>query len=171
MTRGYIVKFAKKGREIKEREIPNDKFYTPESAVKEHLKLIDYLPDDKWLDPFLGHGVYFDNFPTNNKDWCEIEKDKDFLTYNEPVDVICSNPPYSILQKVFKKCIELKPRIISFLIGVNNLTAKRIEDMNKAGYGLVSIHMMKIYKWFGMSFVVVFEKDKPNCISYDRKVH
>lgn len=172
MPRGDNTKnFSKRGHIIKCREIPNDIFYTPITAVKEHIKLINYRPEDKWLDPFLGGGVYYDNFPTENKDWCEIEKDKDFLIYQGEVDIICSNPPYSILQKVWSKSIELKPRIISYLIGVNNLTAKRIEDMNKAGYGLVSIHMMKIKKWFGMSFIVVFEKDKQNCISYDRKVH
>ena len=42
--------------------------------------------------------------------------------------------------------------------------------MNKAGYGLTKLHMCKVFKWYGMSFIVVFEKNKDNVISYDRIV-
>lgn len=156
---------------IKSRKVANDVFYTPKTAVLEHLKLIESLPEDKWLDPFFGQGIYFDNFPSDNKDWCEIQKDKDFLDYTGQVDIICSNPPYSILNKVLNKSIELNPRIISFLIGINNLTPKRIEHMNNAGYGLSKLHFIKIYDWFGFSAIVIFEKNKQNCISFDRIIH
>jgi hypothetical protein len=77
-----------------------------------------------------------------------------------------------MLNKVFEKSIELKPRVISYLIGVGNLTNKRIELMNKNGYGLTKMYFCKIYRWYGMSCIVVFEKDKPNMegFGYDRKV-
>ena len=42
--------------------------------------------------------------------------------------------------------------------------------MNNNGYGLTKMHMCKVFKWFGMSFIVQFELDKENCISYDRVV-
>lgn len=50
--------------------------------------------------------------------------------------------------------------------------------MNKAGYKLAYIKMLKVKKWFGMSFLTVFvhsNDDKivlssDNVIDYDRKV-
>ena len=44
------------------------------------------------------------------------------------------------------KSVELKPRVISYLIGVNNLTARRIEFMNNNGYYLAKIKMLKVYQ-------------------------
>jgi len=158
---------------IKHRVIPKDVFYTPLSVVKIHLDLLadKVYPNDKWYDPFLGKGIYYDNFPTENKVWTEISKDRDFFEFNESVDIICSNPPYSILDKVFQKSIDLNPRIISFIIGINNLTPRRIEMMNQSGYKLSKIHITKVYQWFGMSVIVVFDKQNDSCISFDREVH
>ena len=86
------------------------------------------------------------------------------------MDIICSNPPYSIIDKILEKSVALNPRVISYLIGVNNLTAKRIEYMENNGYGLKKIHMCKVWKWFGMSFIVQFEKGEKSCMSFDRIV-
>jgi len=132
--------------------------------------MIDLKENEIWLDPFKNSGVYYNNFPTNNKLWCEILEEKDFFEFNEKVDVICSNPPYSLMDKVLEKSISLKPRVISYLIGVGNLTTRRIEMMEKAGYGITKLHMCKVYKWYGMSFIVVFELNKDSIMSYDRTV-
>ena len=51
--------------------------------------------------------------------------------------------PYSILDKWFDKVISLNPRVYSTLIGVNNLTARRVEKFEKAGYGIKKIKMLK----------------------------
>ena len=56
------------------------------------------------------------------------------------------------------------------LIGINNLTTRRIEWCENAGYGLTKMKMMKVYKWYGMSVIVVFEKNKQSIISFDRIV-
>ena len=96
---------------------------------------------------------------------------RDFFTYDKPVDIICSNPPYSMIDDVIKKSIELNPRVISYLIGQGNMTAKRIEDFNKAGYYLKQTKMLKVMTWYGMSYIVVFEKDSHNCIQIDRQVY
>lgn len=158
------------GHAIKNREMPNDIFYTPVTVVQRHLAMIEKLPTDKWLDPFKGKGAYFDKLP-DNKEWCEITEGRDFFDYVEPVDIIVSNPPYSCLDKVLQHSVSLKPRIISYLIGQQNLTAKRIEFMNENGYGLSKVCLLKVFKWYGMSYIVVFEKGAGNCMDYDRKVH
>ena len=162
---------------IQKKEKPNDVFYTPINLVKKHLEIIKPFVKDKDIifDPFYGEGAYHnlfkDYFKDNTFDYTEIELKKDFFKYDKNVDVIVSNPPYSCIDKVLEHSIKLNPRVISYLIGVNNLTSKRIEYMNNNGYKLVKVHMMKIYKWFGMSFIVTFSKDGDNCIDYDRIVY
>ena len=156
---------------IKNKKVANDVFITPLELSKNHINFIDYKDDDKWLDPCKNNGSYYNQFPNNNKDYCEILENKDFFDYNEPVDIIIQNPPYSLMDKWINKNIELKPRIISFLIGIGNLTAKRIETLKKSGYGLTKMKMLKVFKWYGMSLLVVFEKDKKSIIEIDRKVY
>ncbi len=155
---------------IKQRTKAKDIFYTPKSLVKLHIKMIKSKENDIWYDPFYGKGVYYNNYPTDKKYWTEIEKHRDFFEFDKKIDIICTNPPYSIIDKVLTKSIELQPRIISYLIGMGNFTARRIEMMNKNGYGLTNIHICKVFKWYGMSFIIVFEKDKENIITYDRIV-
>jgi hypothetical protein len=155
---------------IKKRTKPNDIFITPLELAKKQISMIDYDLDDLWIDPFKNSGNFYNQFPTDKKDWCEILEGRDFFNYDKKVDIICSNPPYSCIDDILKKSVELKPRIITYLIGMGNLTSKRIEYMNKNGYGLSKIHMCKVFKWYGMSFIVHFEKNANNCISYDRIV-
>ena len=162
---------SKTGHSIKKRDKANDVFLTPVELAKKHISMIDYNPDDIWYDPFKNSGNYYNNFPTDNKEWSEILEGDDFFEFNTEVDIICSNPPYSMINKVLEKCVSLNPRIISLLIGVNNLTTKRIEDMNKAGYGLRYMRMLKVHDWYGMSFIVHFEKGCENCIQIDRKIY
>ena len=162
---------SKTSHKIKRRTQANDKFMTPPLLAKTAIGMIKFTSSDKWLEPFKGTGNYFNQFPTQNKDWCEIDEGKDFFKYNYPVDIICTNPPYSILDDVFKHSIALRPRVIQYLLGIGNLTARRIEMFENAGYGLTKLHLCKVFKWYGMSLIVVFEKDvEDNILSYDRIV-
>jgi hypothetical protein len=158
---------------IKNRTKPNDVVYTPLLVAQTHIKSLETKPEDIWYDPFKGKGIYYDNFPTTNKVWTEISENKDFFTFDGKVDVICSNPPYSNMDDVLKKSVELKPRIISFLLLEGKITPKRMEFMNNAGYGLSGMYMCKVYAWYGMAIAYTFTKDKPNepKLIYDRVVH
>tara|TARA_R110002153_G_scaffold29256_4_gene89909 strand:+ start:1275 stop:1781 length:507 start_codon:yes stop_codon:yes gene_type:complete len=162
---------SKTSHNIKNRKDPKDVFLTPIPLAISQINMIDYKDNDIWLDPFKNTGNYYNNYPNNNKDWCEILDDKDFFNYDSEVDIICSNPPYSIINPILEKCISLKPRVISLLLGVNNLTTKRIENMNKAGYGLYKLRMLKVNDWYGMSFIVHFELGKENCMEIDRTIY
>lgn len=164
------MSISQKNHSIKHRTTANNVFITPIDLCNTQIRMIEYKEQDKWLDPFKNTGNYYNNFPTTNKDWTEILEGKDFFEYKEPCDIICSNPPYSMIDRVLEHSVSLNPRVISYLIGLNNLTAKRIEYMNGKGYGISNIHMCKVFKWFGMSVIVVFEKNRDNIISYDRKV-
>ena len=158
-------------RNIKNRKNANDVFITPLELAKKHIDMIDYKDNDVWLDPCKNDGSYYNQFPNDNKDYCEILDDRDFFQYDSDVDIIVQNPPYSLMDKWINKNIELNPRIISMLIGIGNLTTKRIQALENAGYGLTKMKMLKVYKWYGMSCIVVFEKGKKSIIEYDRKVY
>tara|TARA_R100000655_G_scaffold26692_1_gene54838 strand:- start:6705 stop:7208 length:504 start_codon:yes stop_codon:yes gene_type:complete len=162
---------SKIGHQIKNRTKANDIFLTPMKLAKKHIDLIEYEDSDIWYDPFKNSGNYYNQYPNDNKLWSEILEGEDFFEFNTEVDIICSNPPYSIINKVLEKSVSLKPRIISYLIGMGNLTTKRIEDMNNYGYGLKKIVMLKVHEWYGMSFIVIFEKGATNCIDIDRTIY
>jgi hypothetical protein len=164
-----------KATKIKQKKVPNDVFITPLPLAKKAIDMIDVIQGEIWYDPFKNSGSYYNQFPDGNeKKYTEILENKDFFDFDEKVDVICSNPPYSMLDKVIEKSIALKPRVISYLIGVNNLTCRRIEMLEKAGYVMTQMHMCKVFKWFGMSFIVQFEKkksaDEKGVVGYDRIV-
>lgn len=163
---------------IVKRENPNDVFLTPISVVNIHLELLKKYVEsnDIIFDGFYGTGNYYNAFSSyfqnNPTDFTEITLNKDFFEYDKKVDVICSNPPYSLINKVLEKSVALRPHTISYLIGMMNFTNKRTEYMNNNGYYLAEIHFTKINKWFGMSLIVVFtNKVTKNCISFDRVVH
>tara|TARA_R110000803_G_scaffold14681_9_gene40834 strand:+ start:149 stop:832 length:684 start_codon:yes stop_codon:yes gene_type:complete len=150
---------------------------------------------DFWYDPFKNSGNYYNNFPEwkAEKDWAEILEGRDFFKYqpgdidekffwtHEPSNlIICSNPPYSMMDKVYERCIELDAKIISFLVAFHSITPRRIEYMEKAGYKIKFLHICKVFKWYGMSCIVIFEKlgeedplfhtNVKGLLSYDRKV-
>jgi hypothetical protein len=156
---------------IKKRETPNDVFITPPKLAKYHIDMIEYNSTDIWYDPFKNTGNYYNQFPNDNKKWTEILDNKDFFAFDEKVDIICSNPPYSIIDDILKKSVELKPHTISYLIGINNLTAKRIEFMENNNYFISKIHICKVWKWYGMSIIVVWTNNiNKSIIGYDRVV-
>ena len=161
---------SKTGHKIKQRNTANDVFITPLKLAKKAIDMVEYKQTDVWFDPFKNNGSYYNQFPNDNKVYTEILENKDFFEFNDKCDIICSNPPYSLMDHVIKKSIELQPHTINFLIGIGNLTARRIEFFEKAGYGMTKLHMCKVYKWYGMSVLVQFEKGKDNVITYDREV-
>lgn len=167
-------KFGKNMNKIRNRDIPSDVFYTPIDICKKAINMVDNHPDYIWLDPCRGTGNFYNHFPTENKkEWCEITEEKDFFEYSGKADVICSNPPFSKIEKFLLKCIELNPRYIVFILGMLNMTPRRIEMLNNGGYYLTKMHMFRVEKWFGNSIIFFFEKtcEENQMISYDRKIY
>ena len=159
---------------IKHRKEAKDVFYTPVDVAKTHILSIKTVPEDIWFDPFRGKGAYYDNFPTQHKEWTEITEDRDFFTWQGKCDIICSNPPYSIMDKVLQKSVQLQPRVISYLLLEGKMTPKRIEYLNKNGYGMTGMYMCKVFSWYGMAVAYTFTKGAKNdCVNflYDRVVH
>ena len=94
---------SKIAHSIKQRNKANDIFITPIDLAKKHIDMIEFNENDKWLDPCKNNGSYYNNFPNDNKDYCEILEQKDFFEYKRHVDIIIQNPPYSLMNKWIEK--------------------------------------------------------------------
>ena len=168
----------KTGKTITKRVNPNDVFVTPDTLVNLHFDLTaPYLKNgDQILDP-CAHVTrkYYNKFIEHGfeADWCEITEGRDFFEYDgEATDVVCSNPPYSLIDMFLEKIISFDPRVVSLLIGFANLTTRRMEMMEKAGYRIAVFNLTKVFKWYGMSLIVVWVRDGgESVVGFDRKVH
>lgn len=177
-----IIMSSSISHKIKTRKKSNDVFITPlklaKMCIDRHITDVEpttrYLRTvtDIWMDSCKNSGSFYNQFPSDNKVYCEILEGIDFLDYNKgQVDIIAQNPPYSILNIWIDKCINIARKEIGLLIGVANLTAKRIETFNKGGFFLKSYIMFKVYNWYGMSCYVIFSKEiSENIIDIDRTV-
>ena len=160
---------------IKHRDDAKDVFYTPELVAKTHIATIQGRSGELWYDPFAGKKIYYNNFPTDTKEWAEITEGRDFFDFDIHPDIICSNPPYSIIDPVLAHSVALGPRIISYLLLEGKMTPKRMEYMNSNGYSLSGMYQCKVYAWYGMAVAYTFTKmEHPTNevkYSYDRIVH
>tara|TARA_R110002012_G_scaffold266431_2_gene449972 strand:+ start:1516 stop:2022 length:507 start_codon:yes stop_codon:yes gene_type:complete len=156
---------------IKKRKDANDKFYTPEILSKEILSLFNFKDKEIILDPCRGQGAFFNNYPTNtNNFWCEIDEGKDYLNYNNKVDYVITNPPYSILNKFIDKSIEICNKGFGFLLHQHALTLPRLNKLKKNGFYLTKYHLCKVWNWYGHQVFVFFEKENKDCkITFSKK--
>src|SRR5210317_1969574 len=83
-----------------------------------------FSPTGRILDPCRGEGAFYDNYPTANKDWCELSEGKDFFEYKEKVDWIITNPPWSKIRDFVEHGMTLSDNMV-YLITINHFTTKR----------------------------------------------
>ena len=137
----------------------------------DHLHCINMIKletDDIVLDPFLGDGAFYEQYPSYvKKDWCEIDNGRDFFEYNKEVDWIISNPPYSKLNEVFKHSVKISRKGIGLLIGIMNLTPQRCKILDDNGFGITKIYLCNVRGWFGKTILLIAEKDKESILDYD----
>ena len=150
------------GLSIQRREKPQDVYYTPTDVVKAHLAecVPYYQKGDLVFDPFFGKGAYYNLydafFPHCRKDFTEIAMGKDFFEYDGKPDIVVSNPPFSLLTKIMKRLLQLRPKCISMLMGCMNLTMVRARMMDEAGYALVSLRIEKIDQWYSEMYLLTW---------------
>lgn len=96
---------------------PGDVVYTPDWVARD---MVDYFkPSGRILEPCSGDGVFLRYLPTT-AEWCEIEKGRDFFAWNEPVDWVIGNPPYSVFSKWLGHSMEIAENIC-YLIPLTRL--------------------------------------------------
>jgi len=151
------------------RKNKNDIIYTPKSVAIKMIDMCDIKENDKVLDPCKGGGVFYDNLPDNCiKSYCEITEDIDFFNDNNRYDLIIGNPPYSMWSKWIEHTMKLTDKFC-YIMGVLNLSDKRVRSILDNGYGITKIHLLKIYWWFADSYIVLFEKNKPSILTVEDK--
>ena len=160
---------AKIVRDIQKRKTANDVVLTPKKLAIDMINLCNIDPTDTVLDCSLGKGIFYNNFPQCDKDWCEIEKGRDFFEYTKgkKYDWVIGNPPYSLWDKWLKHTCKITDKFC-YIFGVYNLTPPRVDEIIKEGFGITSITLCKVDWWFSPSFVVIFEKNKPSCVNVIR---
>ncbi len=81
---------------LQQKLAPRDAIFTPDWCAKD---MIDFFkPTGKILEPCMGDGAFLRYLPEGTP-WCEIDKGRDFFAWNEQVDWIVTNPPYSIFNE------------------------------------------------------------------------
>ena len=153
---------------------PNIVMTQPDMA-KYLLSLINFEPNDILMEPGLGTGSFYNNFPayTINK-FCEINLGIDYLNQNEIVDYTISNPPF-VPRKLFwefhMKAMQTTRKEIYWLINMASLnvfTPNRIETMNKLGWYIQDFHIVSDKRWFGRYVFVRISKNKNKLFTYSK---
>lgn len=138
---------------------PNDVIYTPKPVAMSMIEACNIKPNMKVLDPSKGGGVFYDNLPKCNKDYCEITENKDFFNYKEKVDLVIGNPPYSMWDKWIEHTMTITNKFC-YIWGVFNFTPKRLQNIQKKGWSITYFELTKVDWWFSSSFIVIFEKNE-----------
>ena len=127
---------SRKGQAI----IASDAYPTPPHVVDALLKMVTFKMTDTFLEPCRGITQNIFSripLPAEQKQWAELAEGVDYLaTEFEPVDVIITNPPFSLSEEFIEKCLcELKPDgTLIFLQRVNFLgSIKRVDFWHRVG--------------------------------------
>ena len=92
-----------------------DIVYTPDDVARD---IVDHFqPSGECLDPCRGDGAFYKYLPEGSQ-WCEAKDGKDFFDFNEQVDWIVSNPPYSVFADFLYHSFSVAENIV-YLIPVN----------------------------------------------------
>ena len=95
---------------------PQEIVYTPDWVARDMVE--HFKPTGKVLEPSCGDGVFLKYLPT--AEWCEIEKGRDFFAYNNQVNWIIGNPPYSVFSKWLGHSFDIAENIV-YLIPLTRL--------------------------------------------------
>ena len=121
-------------------------------CVQTPIELADMIvrrfkPTGRILEPCKGDGNFLKVLPANTE-WCEILEGKDFFDYNDSVDWIITNPPYSKMRSFIQKAMEVSDNIV-FLTTINHLWLKaRLRDIRERNFGVREIMIFDTPKSF-----------------------
>lgn len=87
----------------------NDVVFTPDDIAKAICET--FQPLGKVLEPCKGEGAFMQFLPANS-DWCEIAEGRNFYDYNQKVDWIVTNPPYSDFNRFLDHSFNLADNIV-----------------------------------------------------------
>src|SRR6266487_663103 len=103
--------------------------------------IVDHFkPNGLLLEPCRGSGNFQRAMERYGKTlWCEISEGQDFYAFNEKVDWIITNPPWSDIRGFLRHSMQV-PAIIVFLVSVHHtFTRARLRDLREFGFGIKEI--------------------------------
>lgn len=102
--------------------LEGDVVYTPRNISQ---GIINHLnPKGICLDPCKGDGAFYDYLP-ESKVYCELQEGTDFLHFENKVDWIIGNPPYSIFLEFLEHSFKYADNV-SFLVPTNKVFQRQI---------------------------------------------
>jgi len=155
-------KGKRKMRKPKHEHSDRDRIFTPEHIAVRLVNKIPALPTDSWCDPCFGTGMFYNNFPSQNKVFYEIDMGKDFLVCQEKYDWVVTNIPFSKPKEFIDKMSECCIKGFGILCLANSMTATRLLKLESRGLFLDSQTILYIGSWgFGYrTDFLVFTRNK-----------
>lgn len=127
--------------------VEKDRHMTPPCIAK---VITDLLPlSGRVLEPGRGTGAFYNAFPDScEKLWCEIDEGRDFFQFNDEVDWVVTNPPFSIFFDFLKHSVSIAENIV-FYCTINHAIALRARNrfMREHGFGVVSVVTTNTPPW------------------------
>jgi hypothetical protein len=158
--------------------MPDELYYfhqTPRECARDLIHLIPLEKGDRVLEPFAGEGAFYDQFPQYvEKDWCEIERGRDYKEYDKEFDWVITNPPFKLNGKnmiwtLFDYYTQRANKGVAFFVSdhaLSTLTPLRQSILKERGWGITGLTMINVKKWRGRYFLIVLEKGKPSVMNY-----
>ena len=87
----------------------NDVVFTPDNIAEKICSMFSIK--GKVLEPCKGEGAFMKYLPSNTL-WCEITEGRNYYDFNEKVDWIVTNPPYSDFNRFLEHSFELADNIV-----------------------------------------------------------
>lgn len=120
----------------------NDRIYTPIDLARNIVN--HFNPTGTILEPCKGNGAFTSVIPSAK--WCEIDEGLDFFNFNEKVDWVVTNPPWSIIRPFLIHSMEISDNIV-FLCLINAFWMRaRLRDIEEFNFGIKEILMIKTPK-------------------------
>lgn len=121
-----------------------DRVFTPEPLTIELIKKIPAELGDIWCDPCYGTGVFFSNFPTDKKQFYELDMGKDFLQCLEEYDWCVTNIPFSQPKEFIEAMARCSKKGFGILCLANSMTATRLKQLESKGFYLKSMTVLYV---------------------------
>ncbi|MCE9518108.1 MAG: hypothetical protein K8R87_00840 [Verrucomicrobia bacterium] len=127
--------------------ISNDDVPTPLHLAERIVR--HFKPTGKILEPCCGQGNFLRFLPVASS--CEIKRGENFFDWQEQVDWIITNPPWSQIRAFLKHSIKLADNIV-FLMTVNHVWTKaRIRDIYESKFAIKEICLVEMPESFPQS--------------------
>lgn len=128
--------------------VSNDEVQTPLPLAQ--MLVGHFRPRGRVLEPCRGEGNIFRYLPSGSFA-CEINEGSDFLAWNEKVDWIITNPPWSRVREFLLHAMSVSDNIV-FLMTVNHAwTRARVRDVRDCGFGMKEICLVDMPATFPQS--------------------